>query len=186
MAHEGEHTGSTPMFAIFLLRCALGRRRRRRRCSVVLLVPLLALCRRWRSDSTWPPPFLHIALKCCSMYSLFLIPYTLWRLGGGGSDEAEVRPRRLRLRLRIEAQGEPGCIVTAFPCCRGYRLPALRPPAACPLLWPLPACCSLLGHEPVHCALSARSASRHGTARKAATRRGGAGPSAFAPPSPAA
>lgn len=22
MAHEGEHTGSTPMFAIFLLRCA--------------------------------------------------------------------------------------------------------------------------------------------------------------------
>lgn len=43
MAHEGEHTGSTPMFAIFLL----------------------------------------------SMYSLFLIPYTLWRLGGGGSDEAE-------------------------------------------------------------------------------------------------
>ena len=108
MAHEGEHTGSTPMFAIFLLRCALrrrGRRRRRRRRSVVLPVPVAELCRRWRSDSTWPPPFFHTALKCCSMYSLFLIPYTLWRLGGGGSDEAEVRPRRLRLRLRIEARG---------------------------------------------------------------------------------
>jgi hypothetical protein len=42
------------------------------------------------------------------MYSLFLIPYTLWRLGGGGSDEAEVRTWRLRrlCACRTSAQGK--------------------------------------------------------------------------------
>lgn len=44
MAVEGEHTGSTPMFAIFVL----------------------------------------------SMYSLVLIPYTLWKLSGGSEEETEV------------------------------------------------------------------------------------------------
>lgn len=35
----------------------------------------------------------------CSMYSLVLIPLTLWRLGGGSGEEAEVRaaPRPWRL-----------------------------------------------------------------------------------------
>jgi hypothetical protein len=36
----------------------------------------------------WLPPLLP---PCCSMYSLILIPITLWKLCGGSGDDAEVR-----------------------------------------------------------------------------------------------
>ena len=107
--YTGDRTGSTPMFAIFLLRCAGGRAgvggvggragwwsARSRLPGVCVCAGGSAQARPPRGRARHCPP--HLALPPSprshpahpptrpthSFYSLALIPYTLYRLCGGG------------------------------------------------------------------------------------------------------